>query len=69
VNPITNVTFYANARVIDSIAIPSSATSPYTNTFTWIPTHHGIYILQASVTDALKNKVYSRRVMINVTNP
>jgi len=67
VNPITNVTFYANAHVVDSVAIPTSATSPYTNTFAWTPTHGGPYVLQASVTDSLKNKVYSKVVVINVS--
>ncbi len=69
VNPITNVTFYANARVVDSVAIPTTATSPYTTTFAWTPARAGVYILQASVTDTLKNKVYSNRVMINVSRP
>jgi hypothetical protein len=69
VNPITNVTFYANARVLDSVAIPTSATSPYTNTFTWTPKRHGVYILQASVSDTLNNKAYSNWVMINVSRP
>ena len=66
-NPITNVTFYANARVVDTVAIPTSATSPYTNTFTWTPARRGVDILQASVTDTLNNKVYSNRVLINVS--
>jgi len=74
-NPITNVTFYVNGRVVDSVANPTTtATTPppytYDTTFsTWTPDHAGIYIVQASVTDAIRNKVYSNRVMINVTKP
>jgi hypothetical protein len=68
-NAITNVTFYANGRVLDSVAIPLTATSPYTNTFTWTPAHGGFYFLQASATDTLKNKVYSNQVRINVSRP
>jgi hypothetical protein len=68
-NPITNVTFYVNGRVVDKVAIPTTATSPYTNTFTWTPAQRGVYILQASVTDTLKNKVYSNRALINVSKP
>ncbi len=69
VNPITNVTFYANARVIDSIAIPSSSTSPYTNTFSWVPAKASVYLLQASATDSEGNKVFSNRVFIDVSKP
>jgi hypothetical protein len=68
-NAITSVTFYVNARVVDTVAIPTSASSPYTNTFTWTPARRGVYILQASVTDTLKNKVYSNRALVNVTSP
>jgi hypothetical protein len=68
-NPITNVTFYANGRVLDSIAIPLTATSPYTNTFTWTNVHAGVYIIQASATDTERNRVFSRRALINVSRP
>ena len=69
VNSISNVTFYANGHVLDAITIPTSATSPYTNTFTWTPAKRGAYSLQASATDTLGNKVYSKRVMVNVSKP
>jgi len=70
VNPITNVTFYANGHVLDSIAIPTSATSPYTNTYTWTPANkRAVYFLQASATDTLGSKTYSKQVMINVSKP
>ncbi len=68
-NPITNVTFYANGRVLDSVAVSLTSTSPYTNTFTWTPARSGLYFLQASATDTLKNKVYSNQVRINVERP
>jgi hypothetical protein len=69
-NPITNVTFYADGRVLNAITIPTSATSPYTNTYTWTPANkRGVHILQASATDTLGNKVFSNRVMVDVSKP
>ena len=73
-NSISNVTFYANGRVLDAVANPpSTSTTPppyaYDTTYTWTPANRGVYSLQASATDTLGNKVYSKRVMINVTKP
>ena len=68
-NAVTNITFYVNGRAVNSVAIPLTATSPYSASYTWNDVHAGFYVLQVSATDTLRNKVYSPRVTINVTHP